>query len=295
MRKIVASVVLLFGMIASPSHALEGEGVHPDDLKLFSYKGLTLFVDDTPVLHKIASIEGVRDQGYDTIYMGSPIRPPRPITTMTLQEVLNFQDRMVSAGSVSSAVGNYQFIRTTLRDTAKLAGIPLDAPFDRYTQDRLARNLLERCGLYRYDIAEETIANCLAKSWAAIPVASGDKAGRSYYEGIAGNKHRTRVEVIMGTLRGRFKDYRHVHLMRPRGPASSAPVPITNQPPASPQAQQIVETTSPETGAIIFSVSKPGETRSQTVAAIRETLRIRDEMTKDGVYSMPVRKVTLGR
>lgn len=291
MRKIIIAALMATGL-AGPAAALEGEGINPDDLKIFSYQGRTLFVDDTPVLHKIASIEGVKTKGYDTIYLGSPIRPSRPITEMTIEEVLLFQDRMVAAGSRSSAIGNYQFIRTTLRDTAKLAGISLSERFDRYTQDRLARNVLQRCGLYRHDIEENTIANCLARSWAAIPMASGEMAGRSRYEGIAGNKHRTRVAVIMGTIRGRFKDIRHLPRIKPRGTPSAPPVAIVQD--RTPQQAQIVETRSPQTGAIIFSVSEPGETTSQTVAAIRETLRMRDEMTRGGVYSMPVRKVTVG-
>ena len=57
----------------------------------------------------------------------------KPLSQMTVREVMN----LGSSGRIWAA-GAYQFIPSTLKETAAYAGISLDAPFDKNTQDFLA-------------------------------------------------------------------------------------------------------------------------------------------------------------
>lgn len=229
-----------------------GAGIYKGDFKIFDLNGRLLFVDDRAILSLIGTFEG--PSGYDTIYNGSRVKPEKPITTMTIDEVLNWQARSVGAGAKSSAAGVYQFIQDSLRDTAKRAGIERNALFDRYTQDRLARSALRNCGFYRHDVADEVIGNCLAGTWAALPLVTGPNAGKSRYHNYAGNKSLTSIETVMNTVRGRFRDIEHASalLNAPRGVVSVQK--ITNQPVTS---AHLIQEKSSVTGEIIFSVSKP--------------------------------------
>lgn len=159
-------------------------------------------VDDTPMLSLIGSLEG--PAGYNDFYRGSPISPPRPLISMSIRQVLSFQDRAVAAGSRSSAAGRYQFLRTTLRDLAAKGRISLDAPFDRRTQNYLARMMLASCGYYDPNGDHRAIGNCLSRIWAALPVVSGRNAGRSHYHGIAGNKALTTPSRVVQVIRARM-------------------------------------------------------------------------------------------
>src|SRR5690606_17835867 len=126
----------------------------------------------------------------------SPIKPPRPLSTMTISEVLAFQDRAVAMGSESSAAGKYQFIRKTLRSLVKDFGIDPNTPFDARTQNYLARVMLASCGFYGTEKTNNEIGNCLSRVWAALPVMSGPKAGKSYYHGKAGNRALTTIDQV---------------------------------------------------------------------------------------------------
>lgn len=184
--------------------ARQGEGARPSDLRLYDVGGRRMVVDDRAVLGLIGRYEA-RDN-YDIVTAYTRMRPPRPLTAMTIREVLAFQDAVVRNGSSSSAMGMYQFIRNTLRSTAMDSGLGLDAPFDRFNQDRLARHALSSCGFYRHDVPDTAIGNCLARVWASLPVVEGRARGRSHYAGYNGNAHLTSVESVMATIRGRFKD-----------------------------------------------------------------------------------------
>lgn len=162
----------------------------------------TTDVNDRPMLELIGYYEGPR--GYDDIFRKATIRPPMPLTQMTIGEVMAFQNRMVAAGSESSAVGRYQFIRKTLKRLVDNSELPHDALFDRNVQDYLARLLMAECEFYTPQEHELEIANCLAQVWAAFPVATGKKAGRSYYDGIAGNRALVDVGTVVRTINRRF-------------------------------------------------------------------------------------------
>lgn len=119
---------------------------------------------------------------------------------MTIREVVEFQGAMRRAGAASTAVGKYQFIRKTLIGAVEESGLSYDALFDKSAQDHLARILMKRCGFYDARKTIAPVGNCLARSWAALPVLTGDKAGQSYY----GTRIKTNRTVVISLLEARF-------------------------------------------------------------------------------------------
>lgn len=201
-----AAAFLLVMVSASPAAADNAPfAFHPSDVRLGRIGDRVLFVDDRKLLGLIGRVEGA--SSYDIIYHGSRIRPPKPITSMTIGEVRAFQDRMVAAGSRSSAVGLYQFIRNTLPEAMTAAGLGPDDAFSPFNQDRMARSLLKKCGFYDYRTPEERIGDCVAGRWAAIPRFTGPGAGRSAHHGIAGNRSLVGVSETRESIAGRFRDY----------------------------------------------------------------------------------------
>lgn len=152
--------------------------------------------EDT-LLQLIGSLEA--PGGYDTVYYGVRTHPPRPITTMSVGEVLDWQRSTVRAGSVSSAVGQYQIIRGTLQGLVDQGVVSRSDTFDAATQGRLGRHLLRETGYRDGDASPET-ANRIARVWAALPRVSGPGASASVYEGFAGNHSLVSADTYMGVL-----------------------------------------------------------------------------------------------
>jgi len=156
-----------------------------------------------PLLNFIAKPESGGD--YNIVYGGikKQDRPKRPLTTMTVDEVLAWQDR-IDRFYPSEAAGRYQIMEDTLRKLAPEAGIPGSALFNEETQDALAMQLLLRRGLEKYlagKMSAEAFANELAKEWASLPVVTGEKKGRSYYAGDGLNKSHVSVDAFMAAVR----------------------------------------------------------------------------------------------
>ena len=146
---------------------------------------------------------------YNAVYGGSRIQPPRPITTMTVREVLAWQDRSVAAGSASSAAGKYQIIRGTLRGLVSRGVVRLDEVFSPEVQDRCADALLRQRGLDDYRAGRITaakFADNLAKEWASLPAILRDKRGRpaqgqSYYAGDGLNRALTTRAAVLAQVK----------------------------------------------------------------------------------------------
>ena len=149
-------------------------------------------------------------QGYNQVYGGSRLKPPRPITTMTVSEVLEWQDRSVGAGSASSAAGRYQVIRGTLRDMVKQGVVSPSDTFDAETQDRISVALMERRGLREYErgqITAEQFGQRLSQEWAGLPAITRDRKGRaaqgqSYYAGDGLNRATVSRDRLLNALKG---------------------------------------------------------------------------------------------
>jgi hypothetical protein len=130
-------------------------------------------------------------------------RPPKPLCTMTVAEVLAWQDS-IDPLYPSEAAGRYQIMEDTLRVTALAAGVKLTDRFDERTQDNLAVHLMRGRGLNFYlngEITAEQFANQLAREWASLPVVSGRKKGRSFYDGDGLNKSLVSVQPFLAAVR----------------------------------------------------------------------------------------------
>lgn len=137
-------------------------------------------------------------RGYDSYYSGVKLVPPRRVTSMTLDEVQDWQQAAVRAGSASVAVGMFQVVSATLASVKSQLGLSGRELFDKNLQDRIGLTLMERRGLKRYRAGTLTMrgfGNLLAREWAGFPVLSDQQGhkrpvtrGQSYYAGFVGNK-----------------------------------------------------------------------------------------------------------
>lgn len=159
--------------------------------------------NDVDFLNLMGNLEG--PYGFDTVSGFAPVAPARPLTQMTLSEVIAYQEKIRSLGTVSSAVGRYQFIYRTLHGLVHQHGISGDLVFDGEVQTYLARFLMHDCGFYTADTPVVPLANCLATVWAALPVVSGPGAGRSYYEDDGINAALTTPATVLDVLDRRFQ------------------------------------------------------------------------------------------
>jgi hypothetical protein len=165
----------------------------------------------TPLLEYIGNLESPR--GYDAVLgeITQSRQPPKQLTTMTIQEVLDWQERIDNGPQTSEAAGRYQIVEDTLRgynnDTyssrqaainagrgsAALytkAGLSAGDLFSPINQDKLAMVLLEQRGLSKYlndEITRDQFAGNLANEFASLPIISGPRAGESKYEGVGIN------------------------------------------------------------------------------------------------------------
>jgi hypothetical protein len=135
---------------------------------------------------------------YDRYYAGIPTSPPRPLTQMTVGEVMAWQDSLRNLRS--TAVGAYQIIKNTLRMLVRDNGIDRNALFDQTMQDHLADLLLAECEPQRRNVT--AYGNCIARIWAAFPLLSGPEQGKSVYHGIAGNRALTTPQNVVAMLGG---------------------------------------------------------------------------------------------
>lgn len=125
-------------------------------------------------------------RGYTDYYRGVSFAPPRPLTEMTVDEVLDWQRRANPPGPGTAAAGKYQIIEQTLQGLKSSMGLTGAERFDADLQDRMAMKLLKGRGWQKFEagsISAETFANNIAKEWASMPCVSGPKKGRSYYDG----------------------------------------------------------------------------------------------------------------
>lgn len=168
-------------------------------LLLMSLPHASLAATEERVLELVRKLEA--PGGYDTVYSGVTVRPPRAITSMRVEEVLAWQRSTVRQGSVSSAAGSYQIIRPTLQRLVDQGVVSPTARFDAATQDRLGRHLLRETG-YRDGDSSVATANRIAGVWAALPQVGGAGAGRSVYHGVAGNHALIDADTYMAVLGG---------------------------------------------------------------------------------------------
>lgn len=161
-----------------------------------------------PLLTLIGQHESGGD--YDAVWGG--IRkadfPRKPLTKMTIGEVLAWQDSIDKKYS-SEAAGKYQILEDTLRGCFADFGLKMSDLFDEAAQDKLALGLLRRRGLTRYlegHISAEAFGQNISHEWASFPCMTRDKLGRvavgqSYYAGDGLNKSGVKISDVLKVLR----------------------------------------------------------------------------------------------
>ncbi|AFL52831.1 muramidase (phage lysozyme) [Sinorhizobium fredii] len=135
---------------------------------------------------------------YDVIYAHKQNALAKPLTTMTLGEVIAAQ-KTWSRAHGSSAAGGYQFMRATLLGLLReIPGLNEEQIFDPALQDSLGLHLLNRRGFESFvsgEISLSEFGRRLAMEWASLPVlaeSEGEwrrvKRGQSYYAGDGLNR-----------------------------------------------------------------------------------------------------------
>lgn len=122
--------------------------------------------------------------GYNAVVWDAKVRPPRAPTALTLQQINDWID---DTPGQNHAIGRYQFIPATLRRLVARAGLAPQTPFSPQVQDKLADMLLVEAGLPQMlsgALPQTTFMQNLARIWAGLPMPSG----KSFYDGVAGNK-----------------------------------------------------------------------------------------------------------
>jgi conjugal transfer mating pair stabilization protein TraG len=127
------------------------------------------------------------------------------LSDMTIAQVLDYQRQLIAQGQKSAAVGRYQFIRSTLAEEAKAAGIDINREkFTPEMQDRLILNRLRRVrGLDKFrkgEITPQQFAENLSMEFASLPSPVKGGGTKSYYEGIAGNKALTGMSDVYAAI-----------------------------------------------------------------------------------------------
>ncbi|WP_274353648.1 hypothetical protein [Roseinatronobacter alkalisoli] len=159
--------------------------------------------NDVEFLNLMGNLEG--PSGFGSISHFAPALPTRPLTEMTLAEVLDYQRDIRAMGTISSAVGRYQFIYLTMRDLVETHDISDALVFDPEVQTYLARFLMYQCGFYERSTPVSQLGNCLASVWAALPLVSGPLKGESAYSEDGINKAFVAPEIVIEVLRSRFE------------------------------------------------------------------------------------------
>lgn len=136
------------------------------------------------LLHLIASVEADPSKGYDSVQFQARVKPPKPPTAMTLDEIHAW---IRATPGQQHAIGRYQIVPQTLRGLQKQLDLPGHLVFDAALQDRMADALLRFAGYDRFlagKLSRRGFMNNLARVWAALP----NSSGRSHYHGLAGNR-----------------------------------------------------------------------------------------------------------
>ena len=180
------------------------------------------------LLDFIGSIEAPR--GYGTIYGNNQGNLAKPLTAMTLDEV-------IAAAAIwtrrfgSSACGRYQFMKATLLDLKRELGLHGSQVFDANLQDRLGYHLLRRRGFDKFirgELSHNDFMLGLAKEWASFPVPCQVKGGsrtvnrgQSFYAGDGLNKSLVEPEVVAAVVSAVFALRTAPHPL-----AEAAPAPV---------------------------------------------------------------------
>lgn len=135
---------------------------------------------------KILDLIGRAESGGNyNVLVGGKVNPD--LTSMTIREVLAFQDNMRAQGHETTAVGKYQIIQKTLQGLLAQGVVSPNETFSPGTQDKLAIALLNEKGWSKFQsgkMSADQMADAIAQVWAGFPLANGQSA----YQGVGSNK-----------------------------------------------------------------------------------------------------------
>jgi hypothetical protein len=123
-------------------------------------------------------------------------------SSMTLNEVYDFQARMLQDDSRSTALGRYQFLRGTLQGLQVAHKLPGNTKLTNELQDRFGVSLMVRRGFSRWwleQISDDDLANGFSMEWASLP--DPQNGGKSHYDNdSAGNHASTSLATFMAAI-----------------------------------------------------------------------------------------------
>lgn len=189
----------------------------------------TLRAEDDPAVENLLKFIGVREAsaGANQVSGYALIAPPRDLTTMSVDEVLAWQDANIRAGAKSTAAGQFQVIRKTLQGAKDQMGLSGGEAFDEAMQMRIAVHLMKGRGLEAWragKMSDEEFGNLLAQEWAALPRTTGPGRGSSHYAGDGLNAAGASAEDFLAAIGGRYaEDLPPTAPLRVRGAAPRAP------------------------------------------------------------------------
>lgn len=147
--------------------------------------------------------------GYDDYYRDASFAPPKPLTTMTINEVRAWQAAANPEGKGTAAAGRYQIVNykggETMDWLVGRLGLTGDELFDQDMQDRMGTELLRRRGLDDFVSGKITAAEFgdnVAKEWAGMPVLTGAGRGKSFYGRDGLNKALTDADSFLAAITG---------------------------------------------------------------------------------------------
>ena len=142
-------------------------------------------LSDQELLDAISKNEGTYKTGYNTEYGYTEGNRERPLSEMSLNDILDYQDTMVDnqTGKLkSSAIGRYQMLSQTIRDEIKHGKYVGDELFTDDLQDSMILQRLNRSrGLDDWrngEIDDEIFTHNLSKEFASI---NNPYTGKSYH------------------------------------------------------------------------------------------------------------------
>ncbi|WP_327623761.1 hypothetical protein [Aurantimonas sp. A3-2-R12] len=124
---------------------------------------------------------------------------------MTIGEVMGWQEAQDGSNGKGykadrTYVGAYQIGKTQIGEAAARTGLSLDTKFTPATQDYLAQDLVQNRAnrsTRNGKIEDDRFADQLAMEWAGISASTG----RSYYDGVAGNKSSVPYSETLGAAK----------------------------------------------------------------------------------------------
>lgn len=145
------------------------------------------------------------------------------LSAKSFDEIYAFQRWMLSQDKRSTAIGRYQFLKSTLEGLQEEAQYTGSILFTPETQDRLAIRLLEERGYSEWrmkKISDKQFAHNLSIIWASLPDPLNE--GKSHYDGDkVGNSASTSLDNVYAMLKHARQAISH-----PPQPLPLPPLPV---------------------------------------------------------------------